>query len=106
MTIKEILKTIFFSTETGEEKIKFGKGVLFFMLVCFVFVIPYDYSISVSELLTALAKNFLMVFVMFFIVLLLIFGAAKMLRSQIKFENFFSNVNFYLGISLILISVP
>ena len=107
MKISKLIKTIFFSSEYFSEiKANLSKGFLFFVIVCLIFVIPTEFKKNFGQLLIDLLRNFLIVFVLFFVVLLFIFILLKIFRSPIKFDAFFSNINFILGMSLILISVP
>lgn len=102
---RKILKVIFFNDDNPiEAGLGFLKGILFFLLVCFVFVIPTDFSIENMVINTLI--NFIKVFVLFFAIIVLIFGLSKLFGSADNFESFFSNMNYFLGMSLVIVSVP
>jgi len=103
MQPKELLKVLLFDEAIVEKtKISLRNGFLSLLLVSFVFVIPTEFNIT----LYAWSKNFITVLALFFVLLFLIFLLCRLLGGTIKFKDFFGKVNFFLGMSLILISVP
>jgi hypothetical protein len=100
-----ILRTIFFSEMAYEEtspKIRKEYGVVSFILVSAIFVLPLDESSR---------KAFFYNFLVETIVLFLVFFVVYLFISIMKFRffnilNFFKNVSFYFLISLVVVFLP
>ena len=105
MRSAKIMKTVFFSSDYFEQEsqsLSLYAGIISFLVNVLVFVIPDN-----MESLRYLPQNFLVTMAGFFLVLALVYVMISILRKEITgFIRFFTTVNFFLMISLLVISVP
>ncbi len=103
---KTILEAIFFKGSAiykMREEVDFRLGVVAMLISSFLLSIPTDF---VTFSLISWGMNFFTVFVGLFITLTIIFGFIKIMKGDIRYEEFLGAASFVLAASLVVVSFP